>query len=69
MAGEDLLASVELLRQERADQQMRPGELPEGEQAVGSGADAVVEPVGPADHEGDVLDALVAPSAEPPAAA
>ena len=51
MAGADRLRAEELLRQEGAHQQVRPGQRPERQAVLGGGQHGRVEPFGAADRE------------------
>lgn len=63
-ARQDVVGAVELLRQHRPDQKVRPGGGPERQQEVGGSAGQIRQAVGAADDEGDIA-ALIAPLAKP----
>src|SRR5690625_3036285 len=64
VALEDGVGAVELLGEEEADQQVRPGHGAEGEQELGPSRNGLVEAIGAADHEDGLSDAFVMPATE-----
>ena len=64
MAGDDLLGAVDLFQQHGAHHHVWPGHGAEGDDAPRPLDDTVVQPLGAADHEGELGHAFVSPHAQ-----
>ena len=62
MAGEDGLGPVELLRDQGADHQVGPGHGAQRQHQIGPRLDRFREPLGAADRDRQVPDALIPPA-------